>query len=63
MDDNASTGNLFLGFILAVILLVILFGGFYLLRNGNPVPVNTGNKISGSITLPTSLPLPGSPTK
>lgn len=60
MSDNSSTGNLFLGFILAIIVLIVLFGGFYILRNGNAAPANTGNKISGSITLPTSLPVPGS---
>lgn len=60
MNDNSSTGNLFLGFILTIIVLIVLFGGFYILRNGTAVPANTGNKISGSITLPSSLPVPGS---
>lgn len=58
MSDN-SAGNMMIGFILAILIAALVIGGFYVLRNSSAVP-QTQNRISGSITLPTSVSLPTS---
>ena len=61
-SDNSSMGNVFLGILLVIVIVLLLFFGLNYMRGG----ANSGNsggtnKISGEINLP-NVPVPTIPT-